>query len=113
MIPRFYPESDGEPRSHYVVDRYADPTGDRRCTDVANRKTSRDLAEQWNATPPWPAWDTIQEARDHPSAPHSGNLCCVCGEELPYTTLLDSAGEMLDIKAVVLNCGKYAHRTCQ
>jgi len=63
---RFYAESDGDPgrMSYYVVDSYADPLGDHRRTDCASRGEARKLAREFNANPPWPAWDTIQEARD-------------------------------------------------
>ena len=71
MSARFYAESDGGgtyggdgSRSHYVVDRYADPLGDHRRTDCESRKGARELATEWNAQAPWPAWDDIQAARD-------------------------------------------------
>ena len=64
---RFYAEKDGDPgrMAYYVVDRYADPLSEQRATDCNNMAEARKLAKAWNTTPPWPAWDTIQEARDH------------------------------------------------
>lgn len=69
-MKRFYAESDGGPghMSHYVVDRYADPIGDNHRTDCNTCREARALARQWNEVPPWPAWDTIQEARDSKGA---------------------------------------------
>lgn len=63
---RFYHESDGGPghKFHYVVDRYADPLGDQRRTDVESRGDGLRLAREWNTKPPWPAWDDIQARRD-------------------------------------------------
>jgi ribosomal protein L39E len=65
-VKRFYYESDGGPglKTHYVVDRYADPMSDQRRTDVKTRREGRKLAKQYNANPPWPVWDTIQAERD-------------------------------------------------
>lgn len=65
-MKRFYYESDGDAhdRTHYVIDRYADPLGDQGRTDVDSRREGRALARQWNQNPPWPAWDTIQAERD-------------------------------------------------
>lgn len=65
---RFYHESDGDRdghRWHYVVDRYADPLGSQRRTDVGSRGEARRLAREWNKNPPWLPWDTIQAARDN------------------------------------------------
>ncbi len=67
-MSRFYHESDGARdgyRCHYVVDRYADPLGDQRRTDVGSRGEGRWLAREWNINPPWPPWDDIQAARDN------------------------------------------------
>ena len=63
---RFYPESDGDPgrRTHYVIDRYADPMSDRRRTDCQSHGDAMKLARGWNLLPPWPVWDTIQAERD-------------------------------------------------
>jgi hypothetical protein len=64
---RFYHESDGyKPgyRTHYVVDRYANPLGNQRRTDVGSRGEGRKLAREWNLNPPWPPWDDIQADRD-------------------------------------------------
>lgn len=63
---RYYYESDGDPwnKTHYVVDKYADPLGDHRRHDVESRREGRKLARQWNANPPRPPWDTIQAERD-------------------------------------------------
>lgn len=65
---RFYAESDGPAAggwTFYVVDRYADPLGDRRRTDCESMGIARKLARQYNAAPPWPAWDNIQAKRDN------------------------------------------------
>jgi len=70
-MERFYYESDGcgtydraGRKCHYVVDRFADPLGDQRRTDVESRAKGRKLARKWNARPPWPPWDTIQAERE-------------------------------------------------
>jgi hypothetical protein len=64
--PRFYYESDGGPgrKSHYVVDRYADPGSEQGRTDFDTRREARKKAREWNENPPWPVWDTIQAERD-------------------------------------------------
>jgi hypothetical protein len=66
MCPRFYAESDGDPgrMSYYVVDRYGDPLGESGRTDCRSMREARQLAVQWNAAPPWPAWDTLQAGWD-------------------------------------------------
>ena len=67
---RFYYESDGgsgrqgEHRSHYVIDRYAEPGGAQGRTDVASRSEGLTLARAWNQRPPWVPWDDIQATRD-------------------------------------------------
>lgn len=63
---RFYYESDGHygSKTHYVVDRYADPLGDSRRRDVASRQEGRKLAALLNKYPDVPPWDTIQVERD-------------------------------------------------
>lgn len=71
MSARFYAESDGGGihktgyQTFYVVDRYADPLGNQRRTDCASMGEAGKLARQWNAAPPWPAWDDIQAKRDN------------------------------------------------
>lgn len=65
--PRFHYESDGGPggrKTHYVVDRYADPLGDSKRRDVDSRKEGRALAAELNRNPDCPPWDTIQAERD-------------------------------------------------
>ena len=70
--PRFYYESDGGGlgktgnRTHYVIDRYANPLSDNRRTDCDSR---RKLAREYNESPPWPAWDDIQATRDGYAGP--------------------------------------------
>lgn len=64
---RFYHESDNG--SHYVVDKYANPLGDDRRTDVESRREGRRLAREWNEKPPRPPWDDIQAERDGYKAP--------------------------------------------
>jgi len=49
---------------YYVVDTYDDPLGERSPVECASMRAARKLACEFNANPPWPAWDTIQEARD-------------------------------------------------
>lgn len=72
-MKRFYYESDGGPggKTHYVVDRYADPMGDSRRTDVESRRDGLRLARQYNESSPWPVWDTIQYRRDEGLLPES------------------------------------------
>lgn len=64
---RFYYESDGGPgaKTHYVVDRYADPLGDYGRRDVSSRGEGRRLAASLNKNPDRPPWDTIQAERDN------------------------------------------------
>ena len=71
MTKRFYAESDNDNRAIYVVDRYADPLGERGRTDIewqwtaaSTMRAARKLAAEFNADPPWDAWDTIQVGRD-------------------------------------------------
>lgn len=70
MTERFYYESDGGGlgktgrRTHYVVDRYADPLSDEKRTDCESRSGALKLTAQFNENPPWPVWDTVQAERD-------------------------------------------------
>lgn len=66
MKPRFYYESDGYPgsKTHYVIDRYGEPGGDRRRRDIQSRREGRRLAAKLNAHPDCPPWDTVQAERD-------------------------------------------------
>lgn len=66
MKLRFYYESDGGPggKSHYVVDRYADPLGDSRRIDVGSSVEGRRLAIKLNEKPDCKPWDTIQAEKD-------------------------------------------------
>ena len=85
---RFYFESDGDgPKGsrcndYYVIDSYANPCGPNppggeHRTDIVEgvhvkhgasgatmARAARALAAEWNASPPWPVWDTIAAERD-------------------------------------------------
>jgi hypothetical protein len=75
--PRFYHESDGGPgrKTHYVIDRYANPLGDYRRREVETRGEGRKLARELNENPDRPPWDTIQAERDGYKYTGKGTLC--------------------------------------
>ena len=63
---RFYYESDGGIglKTHYVIDKYADPMGEMGRRDVSSRREGLALARMLNQYPDSEPWDTIQAARD-------------------------------------------------
>lgn len=74
---RFYYESDGGPgyKTHYVIDRYANPLGDYRRREVASRREGRALATDLNKAPDRPPWDTVQAEKDGYRYDGKGTLC--------------------------------------